>query len=60
MALFPIAGKLVSINLIEVLDRIIYVRQSFPFLFTSPAHSAAPGFHLLGLIITFSVSIWGY
>lgn len=32
MALFAIAGKLVSINLIEVLDRIIYVRQSFPFL----------------------------
>lgn len=60
MALFPIAGKHVSINLIEVLDRIIYVRQSFPFLFTSPPHSPTPGFHLLGLIITFSVSIWGY
>lgn len=29
MALFPIAGKLVSINLIEVLNGIIYVRQSF-------------------------------
>jgi len=32
VALFPIAGKLVSINLIEVLDRIIHVGQSFPFL----------------------------
>lgn len=51
--LFPIAGKLVSINLIEILDRIIYVRESFAFL-TPPSHSP-----ILGLIIMFSVSILG-